>query len=133
VNKGLTFLRRRPRTGEPGVPKLAKDLLYLRDLAAGGDAVITAVTRDLDAVAQSGPQGADAVREAAMNLRMATDGHLSHHLAATAQMVVARGSPGSPALEEARTRAFLLDIYELLSDTADRHAPISPSVPPDDN
>ena len=133
VNKGLTFLRRRPRTGEPGVPKLAKDLLYLRDVAASGDAVITAVTRDLNAIAQSGPQGADAVREAATNLRMATDGHLSHHLAATAQMVVARGSPRSPSLEEARARAFLLDLHELLADTADRCSPISPSTPPADD
>jgi hypothetical protein len=132
VNKGLTFLRRRPRTGEPGVPKLAKDLLYLRDLAASGDAVITAVTRDLDAIAQSGLHAAGAVREAAMNLRMVTDGHLSHHLAATAQMVVTRGLTGSPALEEARTRAFLLDLHELLAETADRCSPIPPSAPPTD-
>ena len=129
VNKGLTFLRRRSPAGEPGVPKLAKDLLYLRDLAAAGDAVIADMTRGVDAIARSSAQAAETVREAAMNLRMVTDGHLSHHLAATAQMVVARGSPRSPALEEARTRAFLLDLHELLADTADRCSPTAPIVP----
>jgi hypothetical protein len=128
VNKALTFLRRRAPAGEPGVPKLAKDLLYLRDLAAAGDIVITAMTQDLHAIAQSTPHAADSVREATSNLRLVHEDRFSHHIAAVAQMIVARGSTGSLALEEARTRAFLLDLYELFTDVADG----CPQLPPGD-
>jgi hypothetical protein len=54
LNKALTFLRRRPQAAEAGVPKLAKDLLYLRDIAAGGEDVIAAIRDDIERIARSG-------------------------------------------------------------------------------
>lgn len=55
VNKALTFPRRRSRADEAGVPKLAKDLLYLRDIAAGGEDVIAAIRADLGHMAVATP------------------------------------------------------------------------------
>ena len=100
VNKALTFVRRRPRTDEAGEPKVAKDLLYLRDLAAAGDDVITAIAGDVEAIARAPGHGAERLRTAAGNLRFAAEAHLRHHLADTARMLVARlrikpGSGGS--------------------------------------
>jgi hypothetical protein len=125
VNKALTFIRRRPRTDEVETPKLAKDLLYLRDLAAAGEDVAAAIREDAEIIARS-PGGADQLRTAATNLRFAAEEHLRHHLATTAMMVVERGPDHSTQLEEARTRAFLLDMRELLMEAADRHAPREP-------
>lgn len=128
VNKALTFIRRRPRTDEVANPKLAKDLLYLRDLAAAGEDVAAAIREDAEIIARS-PGGADQLRTAATNLRFAAEEHLRHHLATTAMMVVERRPEHSVHLEEARTRAFLLDMRELLMEAADRHAPMEPVKP----
>ncbi|WP_420127992.1 GSU2403 family nucleotidyltransferase fold protein [Longimicrobium sp.] len=123
VNKALTFIRRRPHTDEVATPKLAKDLLYLRDLAAAGEYVTAAIREDAEIIARS-PGGADQLRTAATNLQLAAEDHLRHHLATTAMMVVERRAEHSIQLEEARTRAFLLDVRELLMEAADRHAPM---------
>lgn len=123
VNKSLTFLQRRARTDEAGVPKLAKDLLYLRDIAAGGDDVIAALRDDLGCIARSPAGGAERLRSAATNLRFAAEGHLSHHLASVATMVVERTPDLGVELEEVRTRAFLLDMRALLLEAADHGSP----------
>jgi hypothetical protein len=120
VNKALTFIRRRPRAGELGVPKLAKDLLYLRDIAAGGEDVITAIRDDVARIVQSGGN-AQRIETAATNLGFVAEGHLSHHLTSVAMMVVERDGESGIGLEEARTRAFLLDLRELLLASVDRH------------
>lgn len=123
VNKSLTFLRRRARTDEAGAPKLAKDLLYLRDIIAAGDDVVAALRDDIDSIAQSAVGGAERLRTAATNLQFAAAGHLSHHLTSVATMIVERTPGPGVELEEARTRAFLLDLRALLLDSAERNAP----------
>lgn len=123
VNKALTFVRRRPHSGEIGTPKLPKDLLYLRDLAAAGQHLRAAIREDVEMIAHS-PGGAERIRTAATNLWFAIDGHLVHQVAATAQTVLERDSGPSLKVEEARTRGFLRDLHDLLVDVADRHAPL---------
>jgi hypothetical protein len=122
VNKALTFIRRRPHGGEIGTPKLAKDLLYLRDLSAAGKHLRAAIRDDLEMIARS-PGGAERIRTASTNLWFAIEGHLVHHLVETAQVVLERDSGPSLKVEEARTRGFLRDLHDLLLDVADRHAP----------
>lgn len=126
VNKALTFVRRRTRTDEAGVPKLAKDLLYLRDLAAAGDEVMAAIQADLEIIARSDAADAERIRTAATNLGFAAEGHLEHHLAAAAMMILEREPGASIELEEVRTRAFLLDLRALLLESADRHCALKP-------
>lgn len=53
VNKGLTFIQRGQRRDESGAPKLAKDLLYLRDLASAGDEVMAAIAEDVESIARA--------------------------------------------------------------------------------
>jgi hypothetical protein len=129
VNKALTFIRRRPHSGEVGTPKLPKDLLYLRDLSAAGKHLRAAIRDDVEMIARS-PGGAERIRTAATNLWFAIEGHLVHHLTDTAQVVLERDSGSSLKVEEARTRGFLRDLHDLLLESADRHAPLE-SVDPD--
>jgi len=134
VNKALTFIRRRPRADEVGTPKLAKDLLYLRDLAASGENVMAAIYEDVEIIACD-PGGAERLRTAATNLWFAAEGHLRHHLTGTARMVLERESSSGLELEEARTRGYLRDLHALLLESADRHAPpesTAPSPDPDE-
>lgn len=136
VNKALTFIRRRTRADEAGAPKLAKDLLYLRDLAAAGDDVLAAIRDDVERIAQAGGRGAERLQTAATNLRFAAEGHLSHHLTGVVMMVVERGHESGIALEEVRTRAFLLDLRALLLDAAersDRRESVGPGADPDND
>jgi hypothetical protein len=126
VNKALTFMRRQTRTDEAGVPKLAKDLLYLRDLAAAGDEVVAAIEADLEVIARSHAADAERIRAAATNLGFAVESHLDHHVAAAAMMVLEREPGASIELEEVRTRAFLLDLRALLLESADRHGALIP-------
>lgn len=118
VNKALTFIRRRPRADEAGTPKLAKDLFYLRDLAAAGDDVLDAIRADIEIIARSRAAHARRLRTAATNLHFVVAGHLSHHLNATARMVVERNPAADISREEARTRGFLLDLRALLLESA---------------
>jgi hypothetical protein len=129
VNKALTFLRRSSRTDEAGAPKLAKDLLYLRDLAAAGDDVIAAIREDVEHIAQSAAGDAERLRAGATNLRFVAEGHLRHHLTGVATMVVERAPGASIELEEMRTRGFLLDLCALLLDVADLHSPFESAGP----
>lgn len=131
VNKALTFIRRRARTDEAGAPKLAKDLLYLRDIAAAGDDVVAALRDDIENIARSPVGGATRLRTAATNLRFAAEGHLSHHLSSVATMIVERTPGPGVELEEAQTQAFLLDLRALLLHCADQSAPLAKFRPRD--
>lgn len=53
LNKAATFTKRQARAGEVENPKRAKDLLYLRDLAAAGDAVMSRIGSDSRAIGKS--------------------------------------------------------------------------------
>lgn len=52
VNKAVTFPYRTPRAGETVNPKRAKDLLYLRDLMAAGEEVISRIEDDVREIAR---------------------------------------------------------------------------------
>jgi hypothetical protein len=120
VNKALTFVRRPPPPGEIGTPKLPKDLLYLRDLAAAGARFEAAIRKDAEIIARS-PGGTERIRAAATNLWFVIDGHLSHHVTQTARTVLERDTGPSLIVEEARTRGFLRDLHDLLLDCAAGH------------
>jgi hypothetical protein len=91
--------------------------------------VITAIRDDLARIVRSGGGSVAPLETAATNLRFVTEGHLTHHLTSVATMVVERDGESSIGLEEARTRAFLLDLHELLLGSADRHPPTESAGP----
>jgi hypothetical protein len=127
VNKALTFVRRQTRLEESGAPKMAKDLLYLHDLMCAGEEVTAAIAADVDRIAKS-PGYADRLRNAASNLGFVVSGHLCDKLTLAARMAGEREGFENLKTEEARMRGNMLDLHEILSECADRHAPLEESA-----
>ncbi|HZG42602.1 MAG TPA: GSU2403 family nucleotidyltransferase fold protein [Longimicrobium sp.] len=124
VTKALTFIARGARTDEDGAPKLVKDLLYLRDLMAAGEEVVTSIEGDIDEIAGGSRGDADRIRTAATNLGFVIDGKMKYRLIDVARMLVERGNAGSLEQETAAADGYLTDLYELLAEAADRYAPL---------
>jgi hypothetical protein len=68
INKAVTFLHRGARHGETRNPKRAKDVLYLRDLMAAGEEVVTRMEDDIREVARSNATATMDIRNARNNL-----------------------------------------------------------------
>ncbi len=115
VNKAATFPNRRAhQTGEN--PKRAKDLLYVRDVIAGGPAVIAQVESDLAALRLAAGEERALIRKARSNLDMTLKGQsYTQALEDAAGMLAER-----EGLELVTARADLIghmrDALELLTD-----------------
>jgi hypothetical protein len=114
VNKAATYPNRRAyQTGEN--PKRAKDLLYVRDVIAGGPGVVAQVESDLAVLRVAGMQEQTLIGKARNNLDMTLKGHLyAHAIDAAAGMLAEReGLELVPA--KADLIGHLRDALEFLS------------------
>lgn len=121
INKAATFMSRGNREDEDGHPKLAKDLLYLRDVAAAGHDVVEEIESSVERLARASSAHAEMVRTAANHLGLVVGGGSPAFLRAVARMVAERD--GSADLEHARARTvgYLTDLHEILADAARKH------------
>jgi hypothetical protein len=120
VNKASTFVSRRPHVAGEN-PKLAKDLLYLRDVLAAGSEVVERIQSDLSAIRQSaGRRGSagEQIRYAANTLRLAVEGNLQRELPEAARMLRERERGTSEEAAIADIRGHLTDLLEILEEQA---------------
>jgi hypothetical protein len=125
INKAVTFMARRAHVDGTN-PKQAKDLVYIHDVMAAGEAVRRRVASDIqDIWRTSATKSAErqAVRTGRNNLDLVLDGALGRTLlpAAASQLSVRDG--GSVTDADARIRGFLTDLAELLGEIARRVTP----------
>lgn len=119
INKAITFPYRTPRAAETANPKRGKDLLYLRDLMAAGEEVITYIEDDLRKIARSDPSAERAIRKAHSNIGLALDGALQGALAEVTEAVsVGFGLGAEAALAD--VRGHLGDFRMILRDALNR-------------
>jgi hypothetical protein len=114
INKAVTFPRRVARSGHLFNPKRAKDLLYLRDLLAAGDAVTDAITRDARSICGLDSSAQVLVDGAISNLEFAVSGRFADDIDRAAAMFSEREPAHSPASARADIRGHLVDALELL-------------------
>lgn len=108
INKALTFYDRPPGTGGVG-SKRSKDLLYLRDIAAAGAAVVSRVETDLEDIVRSDSLAHSQIALVRVRLTTALAGDLSE----VAEMLSVReGLPMRAA--ESDVRGYLTDLLESL-------------------
>jgi hypothetical protein len=121
ANKAATFMERGRRQDEDGNLKIAKDLLYLRDLMAAGAEVSARIEAELEEIAEDSSRNAELVRTAANHLGLVVTAD-SQGLVRTAGRMVAERDP-SVRFDEtvARTRGYLADLHEILSGIAEKH------------
>jgi hypothetical protein len=118
VNKGITFTKRRQHlAGATPVPnpKRGKDLLYIHDVLAGGEAVVTRVTADVRAMRSSDGVAQMMIGRAASQIRLALN-ERSEPLVACEAMLVERDGY-SPTEARARLEGYLRDLVEILEET----------------
>ena len=111
LNKALTFSLRQPRVGETTNPKRAKDLLYLRDLSAAGDAVVTAIDADLTRLVLAEPVLQHAVDTAASHIEAIVRRVVD--LGEVARMLHEREPGRSLAAAEQDVQGHLTDLFEV--------------------
>lgn len=115
VNKAITFPYRTPRAGERVNPKRAKDLLYLRDLMAAGEEVISRIENDLRDIVRSDASAEHGLRTARNNLGLVMNGALQSALPDVAEAVSVRfGMSAEAALSD--VRGHLTDFWTILRD-----------------
>jgi Nucleotidyltransferase len=118
VNKAVTFPQRSPFAGEVVNPKRAKDLLYLRDLMAAGEEVLTRIEDDIRHIARSDASAAEDTRTACNNMGLALNGTLQRTLPDVAEAVSVRfGVSQEEALSD--VRGHLTDFWQVLRDVLD--------------
>lgn len=118
VNKASTFVSRRPHLAG-GNPKLAKDLLYLRDVMAAGPEVVDRIQTDLPAIRRGAGgrgSGGEQIRDAANMLRLVVEGDLQRELPEVARMLREREPGFSEDAALADIRGYLTDLLELLEE-----------------
>jgi hypothetical protein len=114
VHKAATFPRRPGESGSPGKPRKAKDVLYLRDIMAGGVQPVTEMERDLETIAAD--RWGTVMRTARNNLYRELDGRASAALTEAAEILAERDRV-SLDFAEADIRGHLTDLYEILAAT----------------
>ena len=114
VNKAETFPRRRQH-GAGDNPKRAKDLLYLRDVAAAGDAVVERVLGDVRVILGA-PKRVFSVRKARNNLQMTCLGTLYPDAVAAAVGMLAEREAMDHTAALADVRGYLSDLRDLLDE-----------------
>jgi hypothetical protein len=116
INKAYTFSRRGAPNDPREAPKSAKDLLYLHDLMAAGEAVVAQIEIDVTAVAGSSPADGDQVRGAASHLGLALNGgELGRHLELTVSMLMERTGAPSRSSARASLLGHLTDLHDILT------------------
>jgi hypothetical protein len=114
INKGLTFPRRVPRAGHAFNPKRAKDLLYLRDLMAAGDAVTEAITRDILMMLDIDPAAQFLLDSVVSHLDFAVSGTFADDIDRAVEMLIEREPFNSRASARADMLGYLVDALDLL-------------------
>ena len=114
VNKAETFPhRRRHEAGDN--PKLAKDILYLRDVAAAGRLVTGRVRDDFRAILGVRKR-IFSVRRARNNLAMTCSGALLPDVLVAAAAMLAERDSVDRATSEADLKGYLSDLRDLVDD-----------------
>jgi hypothetical protein len=117
VNKASTFMRRQAHAAG-GNEKRAKDLLYLRDVAAAGHEVMEHVASDLREMKRD-RTAAMRIREAANMLQLAVSGGPESGVPQAAAMLRERERSFSEAAAVADLRGNLADLLEVLREPLD--------------
>lgn len=115
ANKAATFPKRRSAAAKPAAenPKKAKDLLYIRDLAAAGEEVAQSLSEDCAAIRRAGSREEHRMEYAVSNLRLLESGTFAAHLEEAAEMLAERDGIGQvDALAD--MQGHLRDARELL-------------------
>lgn len=121
INKSATFNRRSAVTDDGANPKRAKDLLYLRDIMAGGDAVVKAVSAGIRNLVDSDAASRTIVDTAANHVELVSRG-IPQSVSDVANILVERDGV-SHAAATADIGGHLIDLAELL---AEFRSPIAP-------
>ncbi len=117
VNKGATFLARRPHSSGPN-PKQAKDLVYVHNVMAASDVVRKRVETDIQRLWQQSKKASierQAIRTASNNLSLALGGTLGVVTSAAEELGTRDGLTRVDA--SARIRGQLGDFMALLKQT----------------
>lgn len=117
VQKAATYPRRPGEHGSPGNPRKAKDILYLRDIMAGGAQVVGEMKGDLEVIAFDG--WGTVMRTARNNLYRELGGGTSATLAEAAEILSERNRVPQDAAE-ADIRGHLTDLQEILATTLEQ-------------
>lgn len=117
VHKAATYPRRPRDAGSPGNPRKAKDILYLRDIMAGGSHAVAEVERDLETIASDGR--GTVMRTARNHLYRELDGGTSGAVAEAAEILSERDRVSQDAAE-ADIRGHLTDLHDVLVSTLEQ-------------
>jgi len=132
LNKAITFPQRELSSFGEANSKRAKDLLYLRDLVAAGEAVLVHIQRDCTGIQTSGKRGQFLFDRAVMNLENALHPNERIWITRAAAMRVEREPGIDQSVAEADLRGRLTDLIEVLRGAlALTLAPSQPRVAPD--
>lgn len=115
MNKAATFSKRLDVQGG-GNPKRAKDLVYVRDLMAAGDDVVTRIADDIADILQSDRKSSLYLRGAASNVGLLVGGSWADEMAEAAAMLVERDGMTSIEAALADVRGHVNDLGDLLKD-----------------
>lgn len=113
VNKAATYNYRTPLAAGGANPKLAKDLLYLRDLMSAGDEVVSTIQRDIQAMLEADAPTRKVVDTAGNNL-VGTTRVGRQKLGEAGAMLAERDGIGVDAAT-ADVTGHLTDLAELLT------------------
>lgn len=121
INKAATFMQRGSRHDDDGHPKIAKDLLYLRDLVAAPAGVVDEIESGVEHIAGSSRGRAEMVRTGANHLGLILADPSHALLRAVSRMVDERDPSSSQHAAQARTAGYLTDLHEILDEVSRRH------------
>lgn len=113
-NKAMTFPRRIPRSGERINSKRAKDLLYLRDIVAGGPRVTNVVRADVEHILATDRIAQHAVDAAVSSVEFAAAGAYAEDIERAATMLVEREPDRSWGDARQDIEGYLTDCLEIL-------------------
>ena len=127
VNKACSFPKRLPLHRDLVNPKRAKDLLYLRDLAAAGDKVIAVITEDIRFMLSTGDGAIQvSVDTAASNLEAIVRGAFADALHGAAEMFAERGAVRTIPAARSDVAGHIRDLFDMLETF---RSPFSPPEP----
>lgn len=115
VNKGATYPNRQAHASGDN-PKRAKDLLYVRDVLAGGSEVVAQIATDLKRLRSAGVGERTLIRKARNNLDMTLKGQLYPPALDAAAAMLSEREGLEPIAARADVVGHLRDALELLSD-----------------
>jgi hypothetical protein len=114
LNKAVTFPQRQPSVFGEDNPKRAKDLLYLRDLAAGGDTVLATIQQDCKEIHTRDTRKQFLFHRAVLNLENALHSKERIWIARAAAMRTEREPHVSQPAAEGEMVGRLTDLVDLL-------------------